>query len=165
MHANIRLGSSCILMLLILVVWAGGCQTRVASETEQFRMLSDGFELLLVDDLPTQIPIQQLDSTSLRNIYPSERSLSPGKVYAFKKIMKSSNETLGMRILPERLARIGAHVTKAPQSSKDFMYPFIGGALFVIEFDKDGHHGTIFNRVHMSPQPGERWEELIIAFK
>ncbi len=152
---------------VVLLLCAGSvvCQARVTAEDQQFRMLFDGFQLVLVDDLPATTPIQELDSSALRNAYPSAQTLVPGRVYAFRKTTDTSNETLGKKILPERLAKMGSHVTKAPQSSKDFIYPYIGGPLFVIQFEKDGHQGTMFNRVHTSSKPGEHWEELIVAYK
>jgi hypothetical protein len=165
MNTNTRTSSSWAVMLVLLCSWTSGCQTLAAAPDVQFRMLFDGFQLVLVDDIPPTTPIQQLESSSLRNTYPSERTLVPGRVYAFKKTTATSNETLGMKVLPERLSKIGAHVTKAPKSSKDFMYPFIGGPLFVIEFEKDGHQGTMFNRVHTSSKPGEHWEELVVVYK
>jgi len=152
-------------LILPLCMWSAGCQTRGVAEDQQFRMLFDGFQLVLVDDLPPKMAIQELDSSTLRNTYPSDRTLIPGQVYVFRKTTNTSDDTLGMRVLPERLAKMGARVTKAPQSSKDFMYPYIGGPLFVIAFEKDGHQGTMFNRVHTSSKPGEHWEELIVAYK
>jgi hypothetical protein len=154
-----------VTLILPLCLWGAGCQTRGVAEDQQFPMLFDGFQLVLVDDLPAKTPIHELDSSALRNTYPSDRTLIPGRVYVFRKTTNASDDTLGMKVLPERLAKIGAHVTKAPQSSKDFMYPYIGGPLFVVEFEKDGHQGTIFNRVHTSSKPGEHWEELIVAYK
>lgn len=150
---------------LLLYMGSVGCQAQVAAEAEQFRMLFDGFQLVLVDDLPAATPVQELDSSVLRNTYPHEQTLVPGRVYVFRKTTGASDETLGKKTFPERLAKIGAHVTKAPRSSKDFIYPYIGGPLFVIQFEKDGHQGTIFNRVHTSSKPGEHWEELIVAYK
>jgi hypothetical protein len=151
-------------VLLLLCAASVVCQARDA-EDQQFRMLFDGFQLVLIDNLPTTTPIQELDSSALRNTYPPGQTLLPGRVYAFRKTSDASDETLGKKTLPERLAKMGAHVTKAPQSSKDFIYPYIGGPLFVIQFEKDGHQGTIFNRVHTSSKPGEHWEELIMAYK
>jgi hypothetical protein len=157
---------SCVLVC-VLLLFAGsvGCQAGVAAEDQQFRMLFDGFQLVLVDDLPPAVPLQELDSSRLRNAYPSVQTLVPGRIYAFRKVTETSDETLGRKILPERLAKMGAHVTKAPESSKDFIYPYIGGPLFVIQFEKDGHQGTMFNRVHTSSKPGEHWEELIVVSK
>lgn len=152
-------------LILPLCMWSAGCQTREAAEDQQFRMLFDGFQLVLVDDLPAKTPIQELDSSALRNTYPAERTLIPGRVYVFRKTTNTSDDMLGMKVLPERLAKMGARVTKAPQSSKDFMYPYIGGPLFVVEFEKDGHQGTMFNRVHTSSKPGVHWEELLVAYK
>ncbi len=166
MHADkIAIGASTWAMLIVLCGCAGGCQNRVVAQDEQFRILFDGFQLVLVDDLPVKTPIQELDSSALRNTYPAERTLAPGRVYVFRKTTKTSNEDLGMKLLPERLAKVGAHTTKAPKSSKDFMYPFIGGPLFIIQFEKDGHQGTMFSRVHTSSKSGEHWEELIVAYK
>src|SRR6266481_9099938 len=119
-----------VTLILPLYLWSAACQTRGVAEDQQFRMLFDGFQLVLVDDLPAKTPIQELDSSALRNTYPSDRTLIPGRVYVFRKTTNTSDDTLGMKVLPERLAKIGAHVTKAPQSSKDFMYPYTGGPLF-----------------------------------
>ncbi len=160
---SFKLGLAIILVLLCS--WTCGCRAGAAAPDEQFRMLFDGFQLVLVDDIPPTTPIQQLDSSSLHNTYPAERTLVPGRVYSFKKMTNTSNETLGMKVLPERLSKMGAQVTKAPQSPKDFMYPFVGGPLFVIEFEKDGHRGTMFNRVHTSSKPGEQWEELVVVYR
>jgi hypothetical protein len=162
---KLRDGALSWAVTLILSLWSAGCQTRGAAEDQQFRMLFDGFQLVLVDDLPAKMPIQELDSSALRNTYHSDRTLIPGRVYVFRKTTNTSDDTLGIKVLPERLAKMGARVTKAPQSAKDFMYPYIGGPLFVIEFEKGGHQGTMFNRVHTSSKPGEHWEELILAYK
>jgi hypothetical protein len=43
------------------------------------------------------------------------------------------------------------------------MYPMIGGPLFLIEFQKDGHRGTMFNRFRA--EKDDHWEELIVAYK
>jgi hypothetical protein len=120
---------------------------------------------MLVDNLPPSTPIKDLNSSVLRNTYPEERKLFPGRVYVFRKAISTSNEDIGMKVLPERLAKIGARVTNAPRTSKDFMYVYIGGPLFVIQFEKDGHQGTMFNHVHISQNPSEQWEELIVAYK
>lgn len=154
-----------VMLILVLCSWTGGCQTRVAAQDQQFRMLFDGFQLVLVDDLPTKTPIEELDSSALRNTYPTERTLVPGRIYSFRKTITTSNEDLAMKVLPTRLGKVGARVTKAPQSSKDFIYPYVGGPLFIIQFEKDGHQGTMLNRVHTSTKPSEHWEELIVAYK
>lgn len=164
-----ELGKSARTLALILVtgltIWVTACQSLGAVEDQEFHMLFRGFQLMLVDDLPADTPIHELSYSLLRNRYPSEQSLVPGRVYAFRKTTEMSDEELGKKVLPERLATIGAKVTKAPHSSKDFVYPYIGGPLFVIQFEKDGHHGTIFNRVHTSSKTGGNWEELILAYK
>jgi hypothetical protein len=153
------------MLVLVFGVWMGGCQAKVSGEGPQFQMLFDGFQLMLADDLPANTEIQEINSSALRNTHPGERTLVPGRVYVFRKTANTPNENLAMKVLPKRLAEIGAQVTKAPQSPKDFIYPFVGGPLFVIEFEKDRHHGTMFNRIHTSEQPGQHWEELIVAYK
>src|SRR5260370_40445174 len=79
-------------LILLLCSWTVGCQTRVAAEDQQFRMMFEGFQLVLVDDLPAKTPIQELNSSVLRHTYPAERTLAPGREYAFRKTTKSSNE-------------------------------------------------------------------------
>ncbi len=162
-----RNGAASLVVALVLLSFslAQGCRTHVFAQDEQFRILFDGFQLRLVDDLPSNTPIDKLDSTAFRNSYPTERTLVPGRVYSFSKTAKISDQDLGIKILPERLGKIGANVTKAPKSSDDFIDLYIGGALFVIQFDKDGHQGTILNRVHTSSEPGKHWEELLVAYK
>jgi hypothetical protein len=154
---------SLLAVSLIIVIAVG--ESVIAAEDQQFHMLFEGFQLILVDDLPAKVPIRDLDSLALRNNYPSEQTLVPGRVYAFRKTTGMSDETLGKKVLPERLSKIGARVTKAPRTSKDFVYPYIGGPLFVIQFEKDGHRGTLFNRVHTSSKTGGNWEELILAYQ
>jgi hypothetical protein len=151
-------------LILLLCLLTGGCRSRVSSEERNFLMLFDGFQLVLVDDLPAKTPIQELDYSALRNTYSEEQTLVPGRVYVFRKTTNTSNENLGMKVLPDRLVKIGARLTKAPQSSKDFMYPFIGGPLYVIQFEKDGHQGTMFNRIITSTKPGEHAEDLVVAY-
>jgi hypothetical protein len=157
--------STLVVTLILMCSCISGCQTPSATQNDQFRALFDGFQLVLVDDLPAKVPIQKLDSSALRNTYPNERSLVSGRVYIFRKMTKRSDEDLGLKSLPDRLAEIGARILKAPKSSKDLIYPFIGGPLFVIQFEKDGHEGTMFNQVRTSSKPSEHWEELIVAYK
>jgi hypothetical protein len=166
MNIRIYLGSSALIVSLILMCSASSrCQTPSVAQGHEFGTLFDGFQLVLVDDLPAKAPIQQLDSSTLRNTYLSERSLTPGRVYIFRKTTKRSDEDLALNSLPGRLVKIGAQVLKAPKSSKDLIYPLIGGPLFVIQFEKDGHQGTMFNQVRTSSQPSEHWEELIFAYR
>lgn len=154
-----------VALTLLLCSWAVACRTRVAAEDQQFQMLFNGFQLVLVDKLPSGTRAEDINPANLQNAYPSERTLVLDRVYVFRKTTGTSNEDMGMKVLPERLRSIGARVTKAPRSSKDFMYVFVGGPLFVIEFEKGGHHGTMLNRVHTSQNPNEQWEELVVAYK
>src|SRR4051794_21610461 len=104
------------MFVLFLGVWMDGCQAKVAAEGPQFQMLFDGFQLMLADDLPANTAIHEINSSALRNTYPGERTLVPGRVYVFRKTTNTSNENLAMKVLPKRLAEIGAQVTKAPRS-------------------------------------------------
>ncbi len=161
-----RLTRMYILLLTFgLLIWVVTGQSATVAGDNEVSMLFDGFRLILIDDLPDKIPIEKLDSSSLQNAHPTEQALVPGLVYVFRKVADTSNETLGKKILPERLVKMGAHVTTAPHSAKDFVYPYVGGPLFVIKFERDGHQGTIFNRVHTSSKTGDHWEELILGYK
>lgn len=148
-----------------LTICTAVCRSPWDTGRGQFHTLFKGFQLILVDDLPSNVAIRDLDSSVLKNRYPSERTLVPHRVYVFRKTSDIPDEILGKKVLPERLAMIGAKVTEAPQSSKDFTYPYIGGPLFMIQFEKDGHQGTLFNRVHTSSKAGDIWEELVLAYK
>jgi len=150
-------------LLLLLCAAMSGCNPQKATGDQQFKTLFEGFQLNLVDSLPEKTLVQELDSSTLRNTHPLERVLASGHVYVFRKTTEMSNEQLGMKVLPERLAKIGAQVTKAPRSSQDFIYRVIGGPLFLIEFQKDGHRGTMFNRFRV--EKDNHWEELIVAYK
>jgi hypothetical protein len=151
------------MLLLLLCAAMIACRTHKAAEDQQFKTLFEGFQLISVGSLPEGTPVQEIDSSTLRNTQPLERVLTSGHAYVFRKTTEISNEQLGMKVLPERLAKIGAQVTKAPHSSQDFMYPMIGGPLFLIEFQKDGHRGTMFNRFRA--EKDDHWEELIVAYK
>jgi hypothetical protein len=142
-----------------------GCSPQLSTDQEKFNFLFSGFELKLVDDLPSDKPIQEVETRSLQGKYLLEPRMVPGRVYVLRKANKTANETLAIRVLPERLAKIGARVTKAPQSEDQLLYPFIGGPMFLIEFELNGHQGKIFNRVGGSAGGKETWEELILAFK
>ncbi len=163
---NIRTrGRSMAMLLFALSLSSMGCQTRVIAEDQQFQKLFEGYQLLLVDDIPKGRSIEEVETSALRSTYPLEPRLTPGRVYLFRKTSRMANETMGMKVFPERLSSIGARVTKAPKSSQDFIHLVIGGPLFTIEFEKDGHQGKIFNRVHTSEKANENWEELILAYR
>ncbi len=165
LHALRCVAPNWVALILLLCSWGVSCKNRVAAEDQQFQMLFNGFQLVTVDKLPPNVRTEDLNPANLQNAYPTERTLVPDRVYVFRKTTGTSNEDLGMKVLPDRLRSIGARVTKAPQNSKDFMYVYVGGPLFVIEFEKDGHHGTMLNRVHTSQNSNEQWEELIVAYK
>ncbi|MGH9890559.1 MAG: hypothetical protein ACREA0_00950 [bacterium] len=156
---------SLILLVLALGGLGMGCRPRPMTEEQQFHYLFEGYQLMLVDDLPKEKRIEDVETPSLRDTYPLEPRVVPGRVYVFRKTTEISNEDMALRVFPERLASIGARITKAPHSSKDLVYLIIGGPLFRIEFEKDGHRATIFNRMRTSDNPQEVYEELILTFR
>jgi len=147
-----------------LAIVSLGCRHRVPSEDQQFRELFEGYQLVLISDIPKDKFIEQVDVSTLQNSYPTESRMTPGRIYVFRKTTQMGNETIALNVLPERLAKIGAHVTKAPQSSKDLVYLYYGGPLFNIEFEKDGHIGKIFNRVADPKATGGAAEWLILTY-
>lgn len=162
---NIRTrGRNIAMLLFALSVSSMGCQTRAVGEDQQFQKLFEGYKLVLVDDLQKGRSIEEVETSTLRSTYPLEPRLVPARVYVFRKTNQMANETIAMKVFPERLSSIRARVTKAPQSSNDLVYLIIGGPLFKIEFEKDGHQGKILNRVHTSEKASENWEELIVAY-
>lgn len=152
-----------LILSLLIAASMSGCKNETAEE--EFKKLFDGFQLRLVDSWPEGISAQEIDSSTLKNRFPAERTLIPGHVYVFQKTTALSEQELAMTVFPKRLTSIGARVTKAPQSEGDFMYLYIGGPLYNIQFEKDGHRGTIFNQSHISNTPGQSWEELIVVYK
>lgn len=85
-----------------------GCHSRVMTEEQQFKTLFDGYQLLVVGDLPKDGSLEDVDILTLQSAYPIESKLIPGRVYVFRKTNHLSNETLALKIFPERLSRIFA---------------------------------------------------------
>ena len=73
--------------------------------------------------------------------------LQIGVQYIFHYGGSTNNETLAIKVLPERLASLGFKVIKSPKSSADFSYPAFSGPLFSIHFSDGNHTGLIYNRV------------------
>ena len=153
------------LILLGIAFCVNGCKSDERLDSLQIMTLFDGYRLMLVDDLPQDTPIKEIKTSELRNMYKGDLTLVPGRVYLFHKITDMSDDALAMKVLPGRLREVGASVTKAPEVVEDLYFPEVGSPLFVIEFEKGSHHGTIFNRSHISPQPGQSWKELIVALQ
>lgn len=119
----------------------------------------------MVDDLPRDIAFTKLDTASFQGTHPATPGFVRGRVYVFRKTRNTTNEDIAIRLFPQRLSRIGARVTKAPASSRELTYLFMGGPLYQIQFEKDGKEGMIFNRVHTSEKDEGNWEELVFAFR
>ncbi|HVP45173.1 MAG TPA: hypothetical protein VMT32_01270 [Bryobacteraceae bacterium] len=71
----------------------------------------------------------------------------PGVQYIFHHRRPVDDEKLALVDLPARLKSAGITIVKAPKSSKDLMYPYIGGPLFKIQIQDVRHEGTVYNQI------------------
>lgn len=157
-----------VVMILALVLGSclSGCGFRGTTNEEQFQYVFDGYELVGVGDLPNDKALRDITAGDFRAGYPLDAKFVPERLYAFRKTTRTSNETLGVSVLPKRLSAIDAKVTSAPHSSADMMNLIAGGPLFAIEFDKDGHHGRLFNDLNPSAKTHLRaFELLFLAYR
>ena len=76
---------------------------------------------------------------------PSPRVQEIGIRYVFHHRRPVDNERLALVDFPARLKAAGIRVVYAPKSSRDLMYPFVGGPTFVIGIAYRGHEGRIYN--------------------
>jgi hypothetical protein len=85
----------------------------------------------------------------------------PGVRYIFHHRRPVDDEKLALVDLPAKLKSAGIAVVTAPKSSKDMMYPYLGGPLFKIQIRDGSHEGTIYNQI--DPQlmrvPDPDWAE------
>jgi hypothetical protein len=70
-----------------------------------------------------------------------------GIQYVFHHRRPIDNERLALEDFPARLRSVGITSVDAPKSSKDLMYPFVGGPLFKIQIRDNSHEGVIYNQV------------------
>src|SRR5208282_4909459 len=96
---------------------------------------------------PKDKPVEDIDISKFKGSYPLEPRLVSGRIYIFRKTNQVASETMALKTFPERLTKIGAHITRAPKTAADLMRLIIGGPLFSIEFEIGGHSGRLFNRV------------------
>jgi hypothetical protein len=54
-------------------------------------------------------------------------------------------------------------VVKAPRSDRELLYATMGGPYFQIEFEEDGHKGTIFNRLAHDEVEGPAGSEVLVV--
>jgi hypothetical protein len=69
----------------------------------------------------------------------------PGVLYIFHRPGPVDNEKLALADFPARLKSAGITILKAPRSSRDLMYLYIGGPVFRIQIRKGDHEGVIYN--------------------
>jgi hypothetical protein len=83
----------------------------------------------------------------------------PGIRYIFHHRGPVDNEKLAVIDLPARLKSAGITIVKAPKSSKELMYPFIGGPLFKIQIRDGDHEGVVYNQVDpdLVQAPNTEW--------
>jgi hypothetical protein len=152
-------------MVLLLSAVSCGCSTKGSEKDMHLDKLFEGYRLLLVDGIPKDLSIREIKSTTLRNTYPSETTFRWGRVYLFRKLTKESEYDLGTTILPNRLKGIGAKIIRAPKSPGDFVDIYVGGPLFTIEFEQDGHKGLIRNDSHILEKMEDSWYELMVIWE
>ena len=142
-----------------------GCQTRSDEEGMRLVRLFEGYQVLMVDSIPRDLNIRNIDTSILHNIYPTEAVFKPGRIYICRKTGEQSNYNLGMTILPDRLRQVGAKMIRIPKSPGEFTTLYLGGPLFTIEFELKGHHGMIFNSANTSEVASENWDELFVIWE
>jgi hypothetical protein len=81
---------------------------------------------------------------------PQPDKLEKGTQYIFHyKEGAPDNEAMGIKILPERLKKLGFKIIEAPDDKgRPLLYPFIGGPYFYIKFSSGQHEAVIFNKSH-----------------
>ena len=89
--------------------------------------------------------------------------LQLGIQYVFHHRRPVDNEQLALVDFPARLRAAGITVVKAPKSTNDLMYLFLGGPLFHIQISDGGHTGVIYDRVDpdlvQASGPDLQWTE------
>jgi hypothetical protein len=91
-----------------------------------------------------------------------------GVLYIFHHRGPVDNEKLALVDLPARLKSADITIAKAPKSSKELMYPFIGGPLFKIQIRDGNHEGVIYNQVDpdlvQAPNPEWAKEDYVLLW-
>ncbi|MGC2333246.1 MAG: hypothetical protein WA581_17465 [Candidatus Acidiferrales bacterium] len=150
-----------IVSLFAFLFGCGGHQ--INSKERKFKTLFDGYQLILVGDLPEGDLGPDFQPLMIQGKYPLEPEvLTPQRIYVFRKTNTLSNETLALKILPGRISAIGGQILRAPLSNRDLMYPYFGVPLFTISFKMDGHEGKLFNRPAPSPANNKDGQELLV---
>ncbi len=70
-----------------------------------------------------------------------------GIQYVFHHRRPVDNENLALVDFPARLRSAGITAVNTPKSSRELMYPFLGGPLFKIQIRDSGHEGMIYNQL------------------
>lgn len=140
----------------------GACRNHDRAPDGEFRILFSGYTLTRTGKLSAGTTLADGGLDELRDPIPPDPKLIPDHGYGFRKDNDWPNEKVALDLFPERLKRIGARVVKAPRSNKDLIYSTMGGPFFRIEFEKDGHIGTIFNRLARNDSEGPEGSEVLV---
>lgn len=84
------------------------------------------------------------------NEQPKPQNLTQGVQYVFHHRAPVDDESLALKVLPEKLTMMGFKITKAPKSTSDLMYLYLGGPLFYIKFSDGNREFAIFNQLATS---------------
>ena len=147
--------------LVFAIVALTGCRHSPRTPEEEFALLFEGFRLIWIADAANTEIIEDGPMSHPEGL-PPVPTLTVGKAYGLLNERRFTSGWLGIEEMPDRLRKMGAHVVKAPKTSNDLTYAFLGGPFFMIEFEKDGHKGTIFNRLAKSGFEGEAGRDLFV---
>ena len=151
-----------ISLTVALAGLVGACNTVNLPPDEEFRVLFSGYTLTRTGQLSADATLAEGGLAALRDPILRDTRLTPGHGYGFRKANDWRNEKVALVLLPERLKKIGARVVKAPRSDREMIYAIMGGPFFRIEFEKDGHTGTIFNRLAYDESEGPEGSEVLV---
>ncbi len=152
--------------MILLLTNLSACHTGANQADMQLSTLFRGYQLLLIDSLPPDRDISKLRSQEFHGSqFSDETQFKPGRVYIFRKLIDTSEYEIGKTIIPDRLKAIGANIIRAPKSPGDFVDIYVGGPLFTIEFELNGHRGIIRNDSHIMARRQESWYELFVVWQ
>ena len=156
------LNSTLVWWLVGILFMTVGCK-HAPQPTDDFGALFAGYSLIRAGVISPDDSMRDGGLGQLPKAVPGSVTLTRGYAYGFRKTNDWPNETIALRILPDRLKSIGARIISAPKSESELIFAVIGGPFFTIEFEKHGHRGTIFNRLVADEREGEKGEEVLIA--
>jgi hypothetical protein len=120
--------------LVVFIILTASCQSRPPSLAEH---VFHGLPYLgaepLREDFAKEDVFDRPEPPA--NPGPVPSAYQKGMQYRFLCPLDCPVDDFTIRILPQRLAEMGATNTKHPNSPSQLLYPFVGGPLFEITFD------------------------------